>query len=67
MISKSEFQEWSNHPVTEAFLEAIADKQQGCLIQLAHNLAPDGLPNEFYQGYFRALEDVSQFDIGDVE
>lgn len=67
MISKLEFQEWMNHPVTDAFMQSLADKQQACLLQLANNLSEDSLPNSFYQGYFRALDDVSQFDIGDTE
>lgn len=67
MISKSEFQEWVNHPVSEAFMQALAEKQQAVLIQLANNINDDALPNSFYQGYFRALEDVSGFDIGDTE
>jgi hypothetical protein len=66
MISKAEFQEWMSHPVTVSFVEAIRDKETAVLQQLVHNLDAE-ISDDFYKGYYRALEDVENFSVEDTE
>lgn len=64
MISTSELREWKAHPVTEAFMIAIAGMEQDVIERLIQNAEGD-LSDDFYRGYIFALRDVIKVDLSE--
>jgi hypothetical protein len=57
-VTKDEFQQWKDSPVTEEVLELICDRIEDAKEILAASAGNDPLNDRFYVGMIRALREV---------
>lgn len=67
MITKSDYDEWLNHPVTEAFKEACAVRIQDAKDELATRAGLDPDADNFTRGFIHAYNEIKEFYVEDAE
>lgn len=62
MISKSEFREWRDHPVTEVFYKYLDECREEFTSRLVHNNGAADFDDEFLRGSIQVLEQLNTID-----
>lgn len=66
MIKKEDFELWLSQPITIAYLEEVKRKDEQVMYQLRENIGGDGPSNEYLQGYLKALQDIQNISVEEV-
>lgn len=61
IVTKQEFADWKNHPVTEAFFEACNDRVEDMKELLAVSAGFDSVNDSFNRGFIRAYREMQEF------
>lgn len=67
MIDKSEFLDWKNSVVTQAFFAHLEDRREALKETLANNAGDNPYQDSLQSGYFKALTDILGVEFEDVE
>lgn len=67
IVTKQEFAEWKQHPVTEAFFEAAGQRVVDAKDILGQSAGLDGVNDNFYRGFIAAYEEMRFFRPEDDE
>lgn len=62
MVSKEEFLEWKQHPVTEAFIEAIKDRITESTEFLVESAGKENGFDNYMRGFIKAYREVLEFE-----
>ena len=66
-LSRSDFDNWSQDPVTRAFKLAIGEQIQQSKEILSNTAGLNSGEDNFLRGYIRALFDVLEFRVDDLQ
>lgn len=66
-ITKSEFREWKDHPVTQAFYAYIVERRADFTNALVHNDRAENFDDEFLRGSIQVLEGITTIELEDID
>ena len=67
VISTSDFNNWKQDSVTEAFMQELEDRLEACKDHLSTTAGMDSAEDNKIRGYILALRDITQISIDDVQ
>jgi hypothetical protein len=67
MISKSDFQNWKQDPVTQAFFEACEERMEDSKEILSISAGLDGVADNFHRGFIAAYSEIPLIRVDEDE
>lgn len=65
MITKEEWVDWKNDPVTEAFMETVNERIEDAKEILANSAGIDNANDNFMRGFIKAFNEMLDFRVED--
>jgi hypothetical protein len=67
VISTSDFNNWKQDSVTEAFMQVVYERMEDCKNHLSVTAGLDSIEDNKTRGYLLALRDILQLSFDDVQ
>lgn len=65
-ISRDEFEEWTHHFITKAFMQTVLDSKQSLVDIAVGSMGVDSVEDNFRRGYIVALNDILNVSVDEV-
>lgn len=65
-ISAGEFQDWKNHVVTKAFMQAANERIYDCVMAMSTQAGMNPIEDNFMRGFVAAYRELESFRIDDL-
>lgn len=66
-VTKEEWIEWKNHPVTKAFYEAVEIRVEESKDLLSYSAGVDQAQDNYWRGFIGAYREMLEFKIEDID